>query len=84
VKSPQWADDHNERLPRLAVELVQLNPDIFFAGATAQAVVVKNLTKTIPIIVAALADPVDLGLVESEARPGGNLTGISPYVKGQP
>ena len=44
----------------------------------------KKLTKTIPIVVAALADPVDLGLVESEAHPGGNLTGISPYVKGQP
>ena len=80
----RFADDHNERLPRLAAELVQLNPDIFFAGATAQAVVVKKLTSTIPIVVAALADPVDLGLVESEARPGGNLTGISPYVKGQP
>jgi ABC-type uncharacterized transport system substrate-binding protein len=80
----RFADDHNERLPSLAAELMQLNPDIFFAGATAQAVVVKKLTKTIPIIVAALADPVGLGLVESEAHPGGNLTGISPYVKGQP
>src|SRR3954453_10395901 len=80
----RFADGHNERLPSLAAELVQLNPDIFFAGATAQAVILKKLTKTIPIIVAALADPVGLGLVESEAHPGGNLTGISPYVKGQP
>ena len=40
----RFADDHNERLPKLAAELVQLNPDIFFAGATAQAVVVKKLT----------------------------------------
>jgi putative ABC transport system substrate-binding protein len=80
----RYADDHNERLPRLAAELVQLNPDIFFAWATAQAVVVKKLTTTIPIVVAALADPVGLGLVASEAHPGGNLTGISPYVKGEP
>jgi putative ABC transport system substrate-binding protein len=80
----RYADDHNERLPTLAAELMELNPDIFFAGATAQAVVVKKITTTIPIVVAALADPVDLGLVASEAHPGGNLTGISPYVKGLP
>src|SRR6266536_2256004 len=49
----RFADGHNDRLPRLAAELVQLNPDIFFAGATAQAVVVKKITTTIPIVVAA-------------------------------
>jgi putative tryptophan/tyrosine transport system substrate-binding protein len=80
----RFADGHNERLPRLAAELVQLNPDIFFAGATAQAVVVKKITTTIPIVVGALADPVDLGLIANESHPGGNLTGISPYVKGLP
>jgi putative ABC transport system substrate-binding protein len=80
----RFADGHNDRLPRLAAELMQLNPDIFFAGATAQAVVLKKITTTIPIVVAALADPVALGLIASEAHPGGNLTGISPYVKGLP
>jgi putative ABC transport system substrate-binding protein len=78
------AEGHNDRLPSLAAELVELNPDIFFALGTAQAVVVKKLTTTIPIVVAALADPVGLGLIASEAHPGGNLTGISPYVKGLP
>src|SRR5689334_3545613 len=73
----RFADGHNDRLPRLAAELVQLNPDIFLAGATVQAVVVKKITKTIPIVVPVLADPVALGLVASEARPGGNLTGIA-------
>jgi putative ABC transport system substrate-binding protein len=73
-----------DRLPGLAAELVQLDPDIFLASATLQAVVVKKITTTIPIVVAALADPVALGLIASEARPGGNLTGISPYVKGLP
>src|SRR5262249_29477832 len=71
----RFADGHNDRLPRLAAELVQLNPDIFFAGATAQAVVVKKITTTIPIVVAALADPVGLGLITSEAHPGGNFDG---------
>ena len=44
----------------------------------------KMATTTIPIVVAALGNPVALGLVETEARPGGNLTGIMPYVKGLP
>src|SRR5262249_6465254 len=73
-----------DRLPGLAAELVQLRPDIFLAAATVQAVVLKKITTTIPIVVAALADPVALGLIASEANPGGNLTGISPYVKGLP
>jgi Ku70/Ku80 beta-barrel domain/ABC transporter substrate binding protein len=44
----------------------------------------KNATDTIPIVVPVLADPVGLGFVASEARPGGNVTGIAPYVKGLP
>jgi putative ABC transport system substrate-binding protein len=80
----RFADGHNDRLPGLAAELVELNPDIFFVGATAQAVVVKKITTTIPIVVAALAEPVALGLIATEAHPGGNLTGISPYVQGLP
>jgi putative tryptophan/tyrosine transport system substrate-binding protein len=80
----RFADGHNDRLPMLAAELVRLNPDIFVAAATAQAVVVKKITTSIPIIVPVLADPVALGLVASEARPGGNLTGIAPYLKGLP
>jgi putative ABC transport system substrate-binding protein len=80
----RFADGHNDRLPGLAAELVQLNPDIIFGPATAQAVVLKKLTATIPIVVAALAEPVTLGLIASDAHPGGNLTGVSPYVKGMP
>jgi putative ABC transport system substrate-binding protein len=78
------ADGLVERLPRAAEELVQLNPDIIIASATIQAVAVKKATDTIPIVVAVLADPVGLGFVASEARPGGNVTGIAPYVKGLP
>jgi putative ABC transport system substrate-binding protein len=80
----RFADGHNDRLPELAAELVQLKPDIIFGPATAQAVVLKKITTTIPIVVAALAEPVTLGLIESDAHPGGNLTGVSPYVKGMP
>jgi putative ABC transport system substrate-binding protein len=78
------ADGHVERLPKAAQELVQRNPDIIIASATIQAVAAKKATDTIPIVVPVLADPVGLGFVASEARPGGNVTGIAPYVKGLP
>src|SRR5438128_2271780 len=78
------ADGHVERLPEAAEELVQLNPDIIVASASIQAVAVKKATNTIPIVVPVLADAVALGLVANEARPGGNVTGIAPYVKGLP
>src|ERR1700730_2425147 len=78
------ADGLVERLPRAAEEVVQLNPDIIIASATIQAVAAKKATDTIPIVVPVLADPVGLGFVASEARPGGNVTGIAPYVKGLP
>ena len=71
-------------LPRLAKELVQLNPDVILASASANALAAKTATSTIPIVVPALGNPIALGLIETEARPGGNLTGIMPYVKGLP
>jgi putative tryptophan/tyrosine transport system substrate-binding protein len=73
-----------DKAPAAALELVRQNPDIIIAPATLDAVAVKQATATIPIVVPALAEPVELGLVVSEARPGGNLTGIAPYVKGLP
>jgi putative tryptophan/tyrosine transport system substrate-binding protein len=80
----RFADFHADRLPQLATELVQLKPDVLFGAATINAVALKNATDTIPIVVGALADPVELGLIESYAHPGRNVTGIMPYVKGLP
>ena len=54
------------------------------AGATFEAVVAKKATSTTPIVCPALADAVHLGLVRSESRPGGNVTGIEPYIAGLP
>jgi ABC-type uncharacterized transport system substrate-binding protein len=71
-------------LPRLAKELVQLNPDVILATASANALAAKTATSTIPIVVPALGNPIALGLIETDARPGGNLTGIMPYIKGLP
>jgi len=80
----RFADFQADRLPQLATELVQLKPDVIVAGATIQAVALKKATDTVPIVVGALADPVELGLIKSYARPGGNVTGIMPYVAGLP
>jgi putative ABC transport system substrate-binding protein len=80
----RYADFHADLMPQLAVELAQLKPDVLVASATLNAVALKKTTDTIPIVVAALADPIELGLIESYAHPGGNVTGIMPYVNGLP
>jgi putative ABC transport system substrate-binding protein len=80
----RFAENRPERLPTLAEELVRLQPAVIMAPAVVDAVAARKATATIPIVSAALADPVNLGLVASIARPGGNVTGIMPYVDGLP
>ena len=65
------------RLPELAAELVRLKVDVIVPWFTPAAAAAKQATRQIPIVCAACADPVGTGLVESLARPGGNVTGIS-------
>jgi putative ABC transport system substrate-binding protein len=72
-------------LPKAAEKLVQVKPDVILAAASATALAIKQATSTIPIVVAALGNPVALGLAAGDARrPSGNLTGIMPYVRGLP
>jgi putative tryptophan/tyrosine transport system substrate-binding protein len=66
-----------ERLPSLAAELVGQSPDVFVAVTTNAAVAAKKATTTIPIVFMGVTDPITAGLVESLARPGGNITGIT-------
>ena len=73
-----------DRLPAVEEEIIQLKRDIIYAYATLEAVAARRAASTIPIVCAALADAVHLGLIASEARPGGNFTGIEPYVAGLP
>lgn len=80
----RMAESRIERLPGLAEETVALNPALIVAGSSDAAVVTRKLTASIPIISGALADAENLGLVTSNARPGGNVTGVMPYVKGLP
>jgi putative ABC transport system substrate-binding protein len=74
----RWAADRVERLPALAEELVRLKVDVIVTvGGSPAARAAKNATSTIPIVMAAVADAVDAGLVKSLARPGENVTGLS-------
>src|ERR1051325_6732109 len=78
------ANNHPELMPALAAEVVGLQPDLIVAASTDSALEAKRLTSTFPIISGALADAEHLGLVESYAHPGGNLTGITPYLPDLP
>ena len=71
------ADGNADRLPNLAAELVRLQVDVIVATFTPCALAAKQATTTVPIVMAAVADPVGSGLVQSLARPGGNITGFS-------
>jgi putative ABC transport system substrate-binding protein len=75
----RYAEGRRDRLPVLAAELVLLKVDIILvSGASSVVRAAKNATKTIPIVMGGLgADPVEAGFVESLARPGGNVTGIT-------
>jgi putative tryptophan/tyrosine transport system substrate-binding protein len=71
------ADGHNERFPNLATELARLNVDLILARGTPAALAAKNATRTIPIVLLGIGDPVEQGLVASLAHPGANITGLS-------
>ena len=73
----RFAEGRFDRLPALAAELVQLKVDVIAAIPTPAAVAAKNATGTIPIVLMVAVNPLELGLITSIARPGGNLTGIA-------
>ncbi|MGN6731478.1 MAG: ABC transporter substrate-binding protein, partial [Candidatus Binatia bacterium] len=73
----RWAEDKVERLPDLATELVRFNPEVIITNGTPAIKALQNTTRTIPIVMAAVGDPVGIGLVASLGRPGGNVTGLS-------
>ncbi len=73
----RFAERKLERLPALAAELAQLKVDVIVTLTTPAALAAKNATTTIPVVMAGSADPVELGLIASLARPGGNVTGVT-------
>ena len=75
----EWrlAEGRFERLPEFAAELVRLKVDVIYAPADPYVEVARKATTTIPIVFAVVADPVGRGFVQSLARPGGNITGLT-------
>ena len=73
----RYGDDKLDRLPALVDELVRLKVDVLLVVGPTAALAAKNATRTIPIVFYNVADPVALGLVDSLARPGGNITGFT-------
>jgi putative ABC transport system substrate-binding protein len=74
------ADGQGELFPTLASECLLLKPDIIAVSTTPAALAAKSATRTIPIVMVAVGDPVGTGLVDSLAHPGGNVTGMSQMV----
>jgi putative ABC transport system substrate-binding protein len=82
----RWSEGRTERLPALAIELVQLRVDVIVASGTQAVRAAKQATSTIPIVMAVSAHPDKIGLVESLARPGGTVTAldnVGPDLKGK-
>jgi putative ABC transport system substrate-binding protein len=73
----RYAEGRSNRLPDLAADLVRLKVDVIVASVVTDALAARKATRAIPIVMAAAGDPVISGLVESLARPGGNVTGLS-------
>jgi putative ABC transport system substrate-binding protein len=72
----RYAEGKTERIPSLVTELVQLKVDVLVSPTGSAILAAKQATKTIPIIMVIVQDPVAAGLVDSLARPGGNITGV--------
>jgi putative ABC transport system substrate-binding protein len=77
VIESRWGEGQYENLPGLAAELVRLKMDVILTAAVPAIRAAKEATRTIPIVMAVVVDPVETGLVASFARPGGNITGLS-------
>ena len=74
------AENHPERLTALAIELLEQKPALIVTRSTPAAVAMKKTGASVPVVFTAVADPVALGLVQSLARPGGNMTGMSSLI----
>jgi len=73
----RWWEGKPERLREAAAEMVRLNPDVIVVGGSEATKAMKEATRSIPIVFSGPSYPVEEGLVESFARPGGNITGIT-------
>jgi putative ABC transport system substrate-binding protein len=73
----RWAEGRYELFPVLIAELIAANVDVIVTAGTPAMLAVKKATSTVPVVMAAVGDPVGTGIVHNLARPGGNITGLS-------
>jgi len=73
----RWAEGKYERFPALIAELIALNVDVIVTAGTPATLAVKKATRSVPLVMVAVGDPVGTGIVASLARPGGNITGLT-------
>src|SRR5262249_48534953 len=78
----RWSGGSEDDTRKYAAELVALAPDVIFTSGSAAVEPLRRATRTVPIVFALVPDPVGAGFVESLARPGGNITGFSPWEYG--
>jgi putative ABC transport system substrate-binding protein len=82
VIEPRYAGGNFQQLPGLAAELAHVKVDILVAVGAPASLAARKTTSVIPIVMVGVADPVGVGLVDSLARPGGNITGLSDFNAG--
>ena len=78
----RWAEGKYERFPALIAELLAQKVEVIVTAGTPASLAVKKATTSVPLVMVAVGDPVDTGLVASLAKPGGNITGINSTVEG--
>jgi putative ABC transport system substrate-binding protein len=78
----RWSEDNADGSAKYAAELLALTPDVILASGTLAVTALQHINHTLPIVFAAVADPVGAGFVDSLARPGGNATGFMAYEYG--
>ena len=78
----RWSGGNEDDTRRYAAELASLAPDVVFTSGSAAVAPLQRATRTVPIVFAQVPDPVGAGFVDSLARPGGNITGFTPFEYG--
>jgi putative ABC transport system substrate-binding protein len=73
----RWAEGQYERFPKLVAEILASNVELIVTAGTPATLAVKRATTSVPLVMIAVGDPVGNGIVQSLARPGGNITGLS-------